>query len=403
MAANYSRSDLNTTVANMVSGTFSDSDFNEAANRAVRKVLGDIDMISAKRKSELAPNLFDDVFQYTCPTDLKERKIIDIQPQINRGRLENWNLVSQEEFDRYKKEYRLDRFGDPIDIQKSEDWLGTNLVAVSDDDMARKLLLSRPVDDDEIAIDMLDSVGDWEGFGDGTNLTKDSSNYVEGSASINWDIDDSGGTTAGIQNSSLTSFDISDYLTEGAVFVWVYLSDSTDVTNFICRVGSSSSAYYSITVTTNNEGNSFEDGWNLLRFPFSSKTETGTVDDDACDYVALYMTKDSGKTDETDYRFDEILIKKGEHYYVVYYSKYGWQTSAGSWQEESSNDTDLLNADTTEYEIIAEKTAELVEGQVLRNREEAEVHKREYELAKEKYQSENPSEALPLLQTYYDM
>lgn len=400
---NYARSTIKTHIDEMISGTVSDAKFIIMADKSVREVLADIDMRSMKRKSALSPNLFDDIFPYSAPSDLKQDKIIDIKPQIDRGRFDDWTLVPAEEFDRLKNDRRIDRWGDPLELSKTEQWLGDNLVAVDTRDFVRKVLISKPIDDTETNISTLDAVGDWEGFGDGENLTKDSSNYVKGNASINWDINADGGTTAGIVNSSLDTFDVSSYLTEGSIFVWAYLSSATDVTNFIIRVGSSSSAYYSITITTNNEGNSFEGGWNLLRFDFVNASETGTVDDDACDYVAIYMTKDAGKTSETDYRFDNIIMKVGDHYDLIYYSKYGWQTSAGTYAENSANDTDLINVDTDEIDLIELKMAENIERYILRHKDVADNLKREYEEKKAKYIENNPSEARLLTEEYHTL
>jgi len=398
----YTRTLLETEVTAMVSGDFDATDFDTLGNRAVRQVLSDIDMRSMQRKAALAPNLFDDVYQYTCPSDLKARKIVDIQPQVNRGRLDYWRFTTEEEFDRYKANNLTDMYGDPIVLSKHSSWLGENLVAISDSDFVRKLLLSRPSNDTPITISPLNSVGDWEAFGDGENLTADSNNYVTGSASINWDIDDAGGTTAGIQNTSLTDFDVSNYKTDGYIFVWAYISSITNLTNYIIRVGSDTSNYYSITITTNNEGNAFYNGWNLLRFSFSGKATTGTPDDDACDYVALYMTKDGAKVSETDYRFDNIVMGTGSHYSVIYYSRFGWISAAGSRLENATADTDLLMVDTDEFDMICLKTAELIE-RGLGNQDEAMIHKGDYEMQKETYVFNNPSRAMELTQTYYDL
>jgi len=397
----YTRATLKTDVAAIISGTVSDTNLNTLANKAVRDVLVEIDIASAKRRAVLSPNMFDDIYQYTCPSDLKSQKIIDVKPQINRGLFDSWTLVTEEEFDRRKEDHRLDRYGDPINVQSSE-WIGANLVAISYRDMIKKILISRPIDDKHLTIDDLDAVGDWKAFGDGTNLTKDADNYVKGSACINWDINADGGTTAGIYNDSLNEFDISDYKGTGSAFVWVYITSTTNLTNFILRIGSSSSAYYYITVTTNNEGNSFEAGWNLLRFDFANKSTNGTPDDDACTYVALYMTKAATKISETDYRFDWLVLKRGNHYYVVYYSKYGWQTSAAAYLENSTADTDYLNLDTDEYELVLEKYAELCEKH-LKNFDEAKIHKEAYTELASKYILDNPSEVRPLIQTYHMM
>lgn len=397
----FTQNELNTETTAIVGGSFTAANFLTVANRAVRQVLSDIDLRSSVRSTALSPNLFDEVYQYTLPTDVKGDKIVDIQPQINRGRYDSWTLVTQEEFDRKKQDLRVDKYGDPIEVRGTQ-WLGENLVSIARDDLVNKLLLSTPIDDEDLGIDTLDAVEDWEAFGDGDNLTQDADNYVKGSGCINWDIDDSGGTTAGIANSSLATFDVSEYKTNGSIFAWAYVSSATNLTNFIIRVGSSSTAYYSITVTTNNEGALFYAGWNLLRFDFTNKSTTGTPDDDACDYCALYMTKDGAKVSETDYRFDNIVIKLGDHYNVIYYSKYFWQSSAGTYLEDATTTTDVLNCDTDEYNLIIEKTAQLTEEH-LKNYDRADRHKAVYDEAKAKYIFENPSRAMVLLQEYYNL
>ena len=258
----YLHSQLNTDVASQVSGTYTAANFLTIANLAVKQILQDLDLRSSKRKTALSPNLFNDEYQYSCPSTIKSDRIIDIEPQLDRGRYDYWELVSNEEFDRYKSEGSFDKWGDPVNLNNTS-WTGRNLVAFARDDLVNKLLISRPIDDDELVIDRLDSVGNWGEFGDGDNLTADADNYVKGSSCINWDISDAAGTTAGIYNGSLSTFDISDYYTAGSAFVWAYITSATNLTNFILRVGSDSSNYYYITITTNNEGASFYAGWNL--------------------------------------------------------------------------------------------------------------------------------------------
>lgn len=401
MAGSYTQAELNTEVTAIVSGSFTTENFLTVANRAVRDVLSEVDLRSSIRKSSLSPNLFDDVYEYSAPSDLKGDKIIDIKPQVNRGRYDIWDLITAEEFDRKKQDIRVDRYGDPIKM-KGTQWLGENLVSIARDDLVNKLLLSRPIDDEELGIDTLDAIDDWTGFGDGENITKDADNYVKGSACLNWDINADGGITAGIVNSALDTFDISDYKTNGSVFAWVYLSDATDVTNFIVRIGSSSLAYYSVTITTNNEGVAFYDGWNLLRFDLGNKATTGSPDDDGCNYVALYMTKDAGKTSETDYRFDNITIRLGDHYNTIYYSRHFWQSSAGVYLEDATTETDVLNCETDEYNLIIGKTCQYMEEH-LKNLGEANRHETIYERKKAKYIQENPSRALLLIQGYYEL
>jgi len=354
-------------------------------NDAVRFVFGDVDLRTAKRKAAASPNLFNDVYDYTCPTDLKGISLIDVVPQINRSKDSDIELTTPEQFDRRKT---LDRM----------------MVAFSEDSFTRKLRISMDIDDDQLLVSELDSLtsggGTWVLFGDGTNLTQDLDNFVKGGGSINWDISAAGGTTAGIQNTDLDDFDLTDYLSAGSIFVWVYITDKTDVTNFIIRIGSSTSNYYTRTITTTNEGTAFVDGWNLLRFDLASITETGTVDDDACNYVALYMTKDAGKISETDYRFDWLVVKRGKIYEIHYYTKYGWQTSAGVYIENSTADTDLVNADIDELELIKLKVREFL-AEASKDYKEADYHRGKYIQKKGEYVIKYPSESKLLTTDYY--
>ncbi|KKL55132.1 hypothetical protein LCGC14_2258470 [marine sediment metagenome] len=363
------------------------SDARRTINRGVRYVIGNVDLRSTKRTSTLDPKLFNDVFQYASPTDMKADRLIDVIPQVNRT--DDWEpiLTTQEEFDRRK-------------------FIDKMLVAFSDDSFTRKVLLSIDVDDDALVLSTLDATnsggGSWGGFGDGENLTADSDNFVKGSASINWDIGSGGGTTAGIVNSTMDEFDYSDYVAAGSAFVWHYIQDITDITNLILVIGDDGSVNYKITITTQHDGTAFRNGWNLLRFDFSNAVKAGSPDETAGVYIAVYMTKDSGKVSETDYRFDHIILRRGKINDLLYYSKYGWQTSGGTWIENSTVDTDLLNFDTEEYDLAVLKAAEFAALE-LKDRPLTSDYKKEYTEMRDQYKIEHPSEAKMLETTWQNV
>ena len=393
MSAIYTYSDLENDVSSKIGGRISSllgTTVKTCINAGVREAFGEIDFRSAKRKTSISPNLFDDIYDYSCPADLKGNKVIDIIPQINRSSDLEWILTSPEEFDRRKE------------IEKT-------IFTLSDNDFVRKLRISLVVDDSDtnLTVSELDSLtsggGTWTLYGDGTNLTADPDNYVKGNGSINWDISAAGGTTAGIYNDDLDDFDITDYVSAGSVFVWVYITSITNLTNFILRIGSSSAVYYYKTITTNNEGLAFYAGWNLLRFDLFSSTQVGVVDQDACNYVALYMTKDGAKISETDYRFDWLVIKRGAIYSVLYYTKYAWQTtSTYAYKENSTAISDLIVADTEELDIIATKCAEKAALE-LRDYPLVSILKNEYQEMKKNYILTYPSEAKLLINEYYNI
>lgn len=379
----YTRADLNSAINKRIHGKKDMLlDINDSINTSVRNVISDIDLRSTRRRADISPKLFTDINEYACPTDLKGYKIIDVPAQVKRAG--DWFLVPSEEFDR----------------KKSPD-----MIAIDDYNGSRILKLAANIDDDTIEISTLDSLtagdGTWTAFGDAESLTADTDDYVKENGSIKFNISSAGGTTAGIQNTSLNSVDITDYLGgNSSIFVWHKINSATNITNYILRIGNDASNYYSKTITTKHDGTAFEAGWNLLRFDLTSLTETGSVDDATIDYVAVYMTKTAGKVSESDYKFDYLVLKRGEIHRIVYYSKYGWKTSGGTYIENSTDDSDILNVDTDEFELLVEKGVEDAALEV-DDEKTSDKAKQRYIDKKAKYESENPSEAKIMTSEYY--
>lgn len=354
-------------------------------NESVREVMGEIHLRSARRKSSLTPNLFSEVYDYAAPSDLMANRIIDLPPQILRESGDEINLVPHEEFDRLKP---------------------NNAIALYDYNGTRRLKIAKSVDDKVSVVSTMDSLtaggGTWVLFGDAENVVADADDYLLGIGSIKFGISSAGGTTAGLQNTGLNSFDLDDeYLGgNGAAFAYVKINDITNITNFIFRIGSSTSAYHSKTVTAQHDGTAFVNGWNLLRFDLTSLTDTGTPNDDAITYVALYMTKDAAKVSETDYKIDHIVLRKGKIYNVDYYTKYGWQSSAAAYKENSTADTDLLVADTDEFDLFVLKGRARAAMEV-GEPDLASIYETQYQNKNATYQKENPSEAKIMTSEYY--
>ena len=108
-------------------------------NRGVRKVVSDLDLRSCIRKSVLGTDLYDDIFSYPAPTDLKDKAIIDIIPQINRSNTFKVILKTQQDFDRFK--------------------IGANnIVALATDELVKRILFSGDVDDTKLIASTLDDL-----------------------------------------------------------------------------------------------------------------------------------------------------------------------------------------------------------------------------------------------------
>lgn len=381
----YQRNDLRDAIADTTiqANLSSQVNIQNILNRTARMVFAEIDLRSAKRIAVISPNVFDNVYLYTAPADLKDYALVDIRPQVSRQLDSRVKLVIPEQFDRKKSDRNL-------------------MVSVLDDDFVRKLMIDIDVDETKKQAAGMDSInsggGTWIVFGDGTNVVLDKVNRVEGSGSLKFDLVGSG-TTAGLENSSLTSFNISDYTNDGYALAWIYINSITNLTNFIIRIGSSSGNYHQITVTADSAGNAFVNGWNLIRWNFADKSDTGTPDDTAVDYCTVYMTKTSGKSDD-GYRIDDVQLHTGDIYEVEYYTKYPWQNTSGTYLENSTSGTDYVNADTDEFDLLVFR-GKVELARELRDWEQYNAALAEYREMTKKYKLSHPSQRL-LFETEYN-
>lgn len=392
MAVVYTYTDLERDVKEMLRGTDASAiNLRQLLNRAVRQVALDIDLRSTKRRAQLSPNLARRQYDYTAPSDLKGLGVIDLAAQVNRGSDQSteFSLTTPEEFDRQKTRHK-------------------NVMARNDFNSLTILRVSGLVDGDKQVIHNLDSISDngtWAADSDNTaanNLTRDAVNFVQGSASLNFDVDTSG-TTAQLQNTSLTQVDLSEYTDGSAIFVWVYIPATTNLSSFTLRWGNDSDTYHERTVTTTNEGLSFYVGWNLLRFDIDDGvSDAGTVTDSDIDYVRFGMTLSAALTNaDTDFRVDYIVARKGVIHNLYYYSRYLWQDSDSTYIENSTANGDFLNVETEEYDLIIEKAVQLA-GRMIRDREIQEEALASYREQKETYEMSYPSERKNLITEYHE-
>lgn len=389
MAFIYTRSDLkariNAGIQNRI-GMVVDAD--TMLNDLVRDLYLRTDMRSSKRRSVLTPNLFNGVFPYQCPADLKGDKIIDIPAQAKRQDGE-FNLTTAEQFRQHNG------------AVKGE-------IAVDDYNGSRVLYISSRVNSLMLTVAELDSLSsgatsNWLLFGDAVSVARDDADYVMGNGSIKFNLSAAGGTTAGIQNANVNNVDITDYLGgTSAFFVYAKITDTTNLTSYTLRFGNSDSVYYSKTVTAQNDGTAFVNGWNLLRFDISSLTEVGSVDDTAIDYFAIFMNKSALKISESDYKFDWLVLMKGEIHNVHYYSTYGWQSSAGAYKQNATDDGDLIVAGEQEYALLIKMGIAAAAAECDLSESDVQAKEKRAEDALEKYVLDNPSEAKLQSTSYYD-
>lgn len=395
----YTRSYLKSRINSQIKGKIGILiDANATCNDGARQVNSDADLRSSIRKTALVPNLFRGDDEYAAPSDLKGQSIIMVQPKTRREQLP-YDIVPLDQYHRRK---------DP------------NTIAIEDFDFIKKILVNsrqpRLSNSQCAVIANLDTIqsggGTWTAVENATNLRIDSDNYVCQNGSLKFDLDATSSVVAGIQNTTLNVFDASAYFGgDSALFVYVWITSTVGITNFQLKIGSSTSSYYSKTVTSNNEGTVFQSGWNLLRFDLSSLSTVGTPVLTSFNFISLLMGKTAGKVSEVDYRFDSIVIKKGEHNYLHYYSMFPWQDASGNWKENSTDDSDLLNCNSEEFNLILlkcigiasiETDEEIGSVHIVRTKIIFNALYEKYKAELIAYQNKNPSQALNMISTVAD-
>ena len=349
---------------------------------AAGNVLGAIDPRETQRKASITNALYDQVYDYIAPTDLKADCIIDIRPQTPRNTSDALNQSSTRDFDRQKSGFTV------------EDNSGVRTVRIS----PIGLRVGSTLNECESAT----ANGTWAATSNATTLVTDTFNKITGGASLRFDLSASG-TTGYIENSTMTAVDLSAIKNAGALFVWVYIPSITIITAVELRWGSSSANYYSVSVTATQDNTAFVVGWNLLRFDWNGLTPTGTPVDTAINYLRVTLTYNG--TAVTSCRVDSIVARAGTIYEMLYYSKYLFRTTAGVWIEKPTLGTDIVNLDIDGLNLLVYEIAELVAFELQKRDSSFDV---QYWTKKKAdtwadYKRRNKSRALKRQRSYYPM
>ena len=288
--------------------------------RAANAVLSKIDPVTTIRLQGLSQTVHDDVFNYALPTDYK--KPIDLIPQDKR------NL----------SDYARREFLTNFDLKKA---IQNKTIAI-DGLNGTKVLRANWRTTPPKTIHNMNSLtdnGTWAAVAGATNLVADEIYKYTGSASIRFDV---AATGDGIDNTTLDAIDLSDWDEIADFFVWVYMPTVVTSATFIFGNDLTTDYWTTVAQTTQADGTAFREGWNLLRFPWSTATETGTVAPANIDSAKITFAVASAIS---AIRVDNITVSVGRPFDIKYYSGYLFQTSGGTWIKQPTTDTDVLQLD----------------------------------------------------------
>lgn len=384
----YTTNDIKADVSRKIHGSVSESFFG-SLNEAARWFLSIVDAYELKRTAYLESALYDQVSTYYLPIDLKDNKIIDIRKQRLHGRSyrDDFTQVSNRSFDKYNST------GSGVGAWKT--FTIANLNGV------KFIRLNDNLPHTTIDIQKCDSLtnnGTWNVYGSINTLTVDGLNYLTSNGSLRFNVDAS--TVGAIENASISTVDLTDYVQVGALFTWIYLPDPSVMSSARLYWGSSATDYYSFTVTAPHNNTTWLKGWNLMKFPFDGMTTTGNPDPSSINRVKLEITTTG--TPSTGIHIENIVARKGIIYEMEYYSSFLFADPiTGLWKAQSYDLSDNINLSQTSYNLLMLKTA-IIEAQEVRNSvTDIQVLTIELQEQLKSYLASNKSEYIPPEEAWY--
>lgn len=357
-------------------------------SRAARQVLLDIDPKETQRILPLA-QVFNDVYDYAAPVDLKGDRIIDLRPQAGR---QPWEIFTQG--------YSMD-----FDVWKAQS-INDKMITQWNTGV-KTLRISAPTLTSPTVLTDTSTLLGWSVTAGAQNIQLDTLNNVAGGGDIQFDLA-AGSATGSIQISTLSQIDMTTLVNLATGFAWVYIPLASAITSLDLKWGSDYTAnYYHLTVTTTQQGNAFQNGWNLIALPWTSATKVGSPT--LTQYDSVQLTVAYNSTLQTGLKFCNLTFNLGYIFEMQYYSKYLFRDpSTNAFQESVVDATDnskLINLDTESYNLLFNKTAYYI-AQALQGADaeyDATFWDAEYEASKKRYQALNPAETIIKTATYYQL
>lgn len=355
-------------------------------DRAARQLLLDVDPQETKRTLEFANPIYNDVFDYPIAADVKGNKIIDIRPQVRRLPSDTW----------------LQAYNQAFDIAKQNVFSLANMFTINFNTGIKTLRINSPLLNPPIIVNQIEGIslnGTWATGGTTSNLAVNNTNFVQGSGSLQYDVAIG---TGYIENSTMSAVNLSAVVNQASMFVWVYVPTGANLTSVTLRWGSSSANYYSLTVTQNQQGTAFVNGWNLCQFPWASASVTGSPNSASIGYsristVIANATATAVKANGLDCILGSILEYE-------YYSKYMFRDGVtGAFQETVTDDSNLINLDTESYNLLTNKCAEFMMQQLqgIDASYDGSYFKEEYDQGVMRYKAMYKSETQKPQSSYY--
>lgn len=383
----YLVSNLKDSVSAILSGLNLDdvNDVYGAFERAARSLIQKADIAEASGRQ--AVNVYDHVFDTLAPATIFGGTIYDFRPQA---------------MDRNESDYVYKQYISDFDRTKLSLPNGVQLTFESNNGIGLMRIASARAVARAVLDPMSDTTG-WTAAGIASGLTQDSIDYYQAPSALRFLLTGAG---TGTLTKTIAAGDMTPYHNVGVIFLAIKIPSSASAATLLASLsvllGSSATAYTTITSTTGYLGAWTLGSWLLVALDMATGVDTLTPDYTKITYLQVQAVT-TGTI--TNMRVGGIWAALATPYTMLFGSSAIFIPNGGVPQLTITADTDsiILNpAAYTLYQWEAAKEVAIQQGGTLAS---GSVQMIDQRLAKELYPSyiaDNPSEELRVLGSYYE-
>lgn len=366
------------------------SDLYRALERAAATVLQRADIPESSGQTNYM--FYNGVYDYPAPPTIFGGALIDVQPQgITRNPSDYVYKQPIELFDRTKC---LLKNGVSVTF---EHYLGQGIMRVAQ--------VRAPL---KAELDPMNATTGWVAAGTASGLTTDTTVYYQSPASLRFNLT----TGIGTLTKTIPAVNLASYQGVAVTFLAIYTPDVADLTSLSVNIGSSASNYTTVTATQGFLGAFVANEWTLVAFDLSLGTNTGTPNFSALTYLQVGITAAAAIT---NFRVGGLFASLPVPYTVLYQSDAIFLSNGQLSETITSADDQIILADAAyllyEYESAlavaiqqGSPNMEQIMGNInsvlngARARNGTVITLGIYD----QYRSDNPSEQIRQIGSYYD-
>jgi hypothetical protein len=359
-----------------------------AFERAARQLSTEIDIVESQSRDTI--NVYDGVYDYLAPTGAFGSNLIDFQKQGSARGLNDYNYkLPISEFDRTKAFL-------PNGCQLTfEARQGVRIVRIVSASATPK-----------IELDPMTEKTGWTASGSASGLTNDDIIFWQEPGSFRFNLT---GASTGEITKTISSVDLTDYVGVGKVFLAIRTPSATNLTSITLKIGSSASAYYTVTATTAFLGSWIANDWVLVPFDLSTATTVGSPTITAIDYCQISIAHAATLS---NFYVGELWISRATPYTMISSSAAIFQASGSNPSAVITSQADSINLTDDAYALYEIRSAITVaeqQGGSVANVYVKSLENKLYTVPGstklgllDLYRAKNPSQGINTIQNYYN-